>query len=167
MVFQKTEVTDKGVVSLPGSEHTVRSPLVISSIGSLPEPVPGVPTKWELYSIENEETGRVVDHEGLFTLGNAVTGRGNIRASRLHAQQVAEKVMNDYLQWTESDSEQIGKGWGREEQGEKFARQKELLSVARIQEILGKAAGLQKAGGYDGNYRAWIERNLPVRLEDL
>ena len=163
LVFQKTEVTDQGVVPLPGSEYTVRSPLVISSIGSLPEPVPGVPTKWELYSIEDEETGRVVDHEGLFALGNAVTGRGNIRASRLHAQQVAERVMTDYLQWTEGESEQIGQSY----QGERLAGRKKLLSVAQIQQILKKVAGLQKAVDYDGNYRVWIERNLPVRLEDL
>ena len=146
LVFQKTSVTDKGVTSLPGTEHEVRSPLVISSIGSLPEAIPGIPAERDLYQIENEETGKLIGLDDVFALGNAVTGRGNIRASRLHARQVAEWVIDNHLN------------------SEKPVRQ---LDPVRIQKILQMASEYQARVGYDGNYEAWISQHLPVRLEDL
>ena len=92
LLFLETSVTNRGVVPLPGTEHPVYSPLIISSIGSLPDLIPGIPSRRDLFQIENEETGKLSGLEGVFALGNAVTGRGNIRASRLHARQVALAV---------------------------------------------------------------------------
>src|SRR6516162_10461127 len=42
----------------PGTEHEIRSPLVISSIGSVPEILPGVATKGEYYTFTDEELPR-------------------------------------------------------------------------------------------------------------
>jgi NADPH-dependent glutamate synthase beta subunit-like oxidoreductase len=143
LVFQKTSVTKNGVVSHPGTEFEVRSPLVISSIGSLPELIPGIPAKRNLYQIEDEKTGALADSEGMFALGNAVTGRGNIRASRLHARQVTEWVVDHYLGDTSR------------------------LEPDQIREIFKRTGHFQQRVGYDGIYSDWIKRHLPRRLEDM
>ena len=164
LIFQRTRVTEDGVERLPGTENTVRSRMVISSIGSLPELIPGVPTERELYQIENEETGKLVGFEGVFALGNAVTGRGNIRASRLHARQVSEWVMDNYLGWSMNDGERLIQAL---ESRQVVGTDHNLLNPDQIEEILGNVTRCQHRAGYDGNYRRWIEGHLPVRLENL
>lgn len=147
LVFRKTSVTEEGVVDLAGTEFQVLSPLIISSIGSLPESIPGVPFKHNLYQIENEETGSLIGLEGVFALGNAVTGRGNIRDSRLHARKVTDWVLNNYL----GDSVNL----------------REPLSSHQIQQIFGRVVHFQRKVGYEGNYEDWTQCHLPVRLEEL
>ena len=132
---------------MEGTEFEVLSPLIISSIGSLPESIPGVPLKHNLYQIENKETGALIGVEGVFALGNAVTGRGNIRDSRLHARKVVEWVVNNYL----GDSVNL----------------REPLSWQQIQQIFERVAHFQRRVGYEGDYEGWTRRRLPVRLEDL
>jgi hypothetical protein len=149
LVFQKTSVTDQGVLPIPDTEHEVLSPLVISSIGSLPEEIPGIPMQRDLYRIENKDTGKLVGLDGVFALGNAVTGRGNIRASRLHAREVAEWVIENYLDWTKLE---VSGG---------------MLAPKSIEQILQKASEFQGRVGYDGDYKKWITKHLPARLEDL
>jgi len=163
LTFRKTRVTENGVEILPDTEHAVRSRMVISSIGSLPELIPGVPTERELYRIENETTGKLVGFEGVFALGNAVTGRGNIRASRLHARQVSEWVMDEYLKWSLSDGERLAQA---SYSGQAIGNHHDLLSPDQIKDILGNASRFQHKAGYDGNYRRWVERHLPIRLEN-
>jgi NADPH-dependent glutamate synthase beta subunit-like oxidoreductase len=146
LVFQKTSVTDEGVVTLPGTEYEVSSPLVVSSIGSLPEAIPGIPAQRYLYEIENEDTGKLIGLDGVFALGNAVTGRGNIRASRLHARQVAEWVIENHL----VPDNAVG-----------------LLDLEDSRKILHRTLEFQERVGYDGDYKAWISNHLPIRLENL
>jgi len=95
--FQKTEIVDGRVKPLPGTEFMVRSPMVISSIGSIPRPIEGIPTRGELYHFEDWESGRLHELPGVFGLGNVLTGKGNIRDSRLNAIEIVEKVVAAYL----------------------------------------------------------------------
>jgi NADPH-dependent glutamate synthase beta subunit-like oxidoreductase len=162
--FLRTEVLDGKVIPLPGSDIEVRSPLVISSIGSLPEAVPGLGTDRELLQIEDSVTGRLEGFQNVFALGNAVTGRGNIRASRIHGRQVAEWVMDSFLKWSQEDAAAAPLA----------TRNKNSLlcdpgvkSEAEIQSILKGIRRLQKRVGYDGDFDAWVERHRPVRLEEI
>ena len=66
LVFQRTEIVEGRVKSVPDSEFEVRSPLTISSIGSIPEPIPGIPTKGELFIISDENTGKMDGYEHVF-----------------------------------------------------------------------------------------------------
>lgn len=95
--FQKTEIIDGRVKGLEGTEFDVRSPMVISSIGSIPKPIEGVPTKGELYHYDNWDTGEVHERPGVFGLGNVLTGKGNIKDSRANAIEIIEKVVAAYL----------------------------------------------------------------------
>ena len=95
--FQKTEVVDGRVRGLEGTEFDVRASMVISSIGSIPKPIEGIPTKGELYHYDSWETGEVHGLPGVFGLGNVLTGKGNIKDSRANAIDIIEKVVAAYL----------------------------------------------------------------------
>ncbi len=95
--FQKTEMIDGRVKGLEGTEFDVRSPMIISSIGSIPKPIEGIPTKGELYHFKNWDTGELHELPGVFGLGNVLTGKGNIKNSRVNAIEIIEKVVAAYL----------------------------------------------------------------------
>ncbi|MFQ5631995.1 MAG: hypothetical protein ACE5I1_24760 [bacterium] len=101
LVFQRTEVIDGKAKPIPGAFVEVRAPLVISSIGSIPELVPGVPVRGSVFNIADEATGQIEGYPNVFALGNTVTGRGNIKDSRKHGIQVSTHVLNDFLEWKE------------------------------------------------------------------
>ncbi|HUV12625.1 MAG TPA: hypothetical protein VMY18_03215, partial [Acidobacteriota bacterium] len=148
LVFQRTEVREGRAVALPDTEFEVRSPHIISSIGSLPEPVPGIELKWELFRIPDPNTGKLEGYNNVFALGNSVTGTGNIRASRLHARMVAEWIVDSFLQCPEDASQNSN-------------------DEAQVRRVLERASKLQTRAGYDGDYDKWIERHQPIRLESM
>ena len=57
----------------------------ISSIGSVPEPMKGIPQIGDLYRYTDRELGRLEGYDTVFSTGNVVTGKGNILASRKHS----------------------------------------------------------------------------------
>ena len=97
LVFRRTEGEGRALQEVPGSEEEVRTPLVISSIGSIPLPIAGVPMKGELYHFEDWDTGAVTGMEGVFGLGNVLTGKGNIKSSRQNAAEITEGVLETFL----------------------------------------------------------------------
>jgi ferredoxin--NADP+ reductase len=129
--FAETEVKDGKAVIKPGTEKEVRAPLVISSVGSIPEPIQGIEMKGELYRIRDEDTGEVEGLPGVFALGNAVTGKGNILLSMKHGRLVAQHVL-------------------------KYLAGQPDLQLSQIAAIEAKVKALQDRVGYSGNYREWI-----------
>src|ERR1700680_516576 len=89
----ETRVEGRNAEPVPGSEHQLRAPLVISSIGSVPEVIPGVATKGEYYTFQGEELPRYTGCERVFGVGNVVTGQGNIRVSLVHSQNVTHPLI--------------------------------------------------------------------------
>ena len=59
LVFQKTEIKDGRVVPIPGSEKAYRAPLVVSSIGSVPEVIDGIPMKGQVYKVQRDQCCRI------------------------------------------------------------------------------------------------------------
>lgn len=170
--FQRTEVVDGRVRTLPGAEIEVRTPLVISSIGSIPEPIPGFPMEWELFRISDPETGKLDDFDNVFALGNAVTGRGNIQASRVHGRQVSDWVMDNFLEWRPKDFEEYARAVEERtaaavERIVEFAREKQLRTPEQIEAILANARRCQRKVGYEGDYASWLEAHRPIRLEEM
>jgi NADPH-dependent glutamate synthase beta subunit-like oxidoreductase len=135
--FAETEVKVGKAVIKPGTEKEVRAPLVISSIGSVPEPLPGLDMKGELYRIKDEQTGEVEGLPGVFALGNAVTGKGNIDVSLKHGRQVATHVLT-------------------------YLETQPPLPPETVATIEAKVKALQDKAGYSGNYREWIARFAPA-----
>lgn len=139
VVFLDTEVVDGRVRSLPGTEKFYPASVTVSSIGSLPEVIPGLSGEDGLYSIEDYETGKISGLEKVYAMGNAVTGRGNIKASRKHGRQVVRHLIEAVL-----------------------SRQ-EPLSGAKINEIRSIVREWQKKSGYNGNYPEWAAGHKPGR----
>ncbi len=164
LVFQRTNIVDGRVKPLPGTEFEVRTPQVISSIGSIPEPIPGIPTRGELFDIRDEETGKLDDYENVFALGNAVTGRGNIRESELHARKVVRHVIENFLHWQEDDAERFQTD---DQVTPDAEREKRILTTDKIQSVLERIRIRQQEVGYHGDFMKWVEEHLPIRLEDM
>ena len=168
LVFRKTATVDGRMREVEDSDFRVRSPMVVCSIGSIPAPMPGLPMIGELYHFADHQTGQLAGFDTVFALGNALTGKGNIKLSRDSARQVAEQVAASYLG--------IDEGERRPEvttavlQGEVMdviravvARgvAREPLPAAKVGAILEWVAERWRAVGYDGDYRGWVERHHP------
>lgn len=161
-----TEVKDGQAVTLQGTEQEVPSPLVVSSIGSIPEPIPGIGMQGEVYQIKDEMTGEVEGLPGVFAVGNAVTGKGNILVSLKHGRVVSQHMLENYLLGTASGFEEVLAKAETEAQDKVRAVAERLagqtpLPVERVAGILSRVKVLQERVSYPGEYRAWIER---VRL---
>ncbi len=170
--FERTEEIGGIFRTIPNSAKAYRAKQIISAIGSVPEHIPGLPLKGEIYDVENVETGKIKDYRNVFALGNAVTGRGNIRQSMLHSRQVSENIVDQYLVWSDEDYKEIFDK--AEERVDKridsiidVIAAQEKLTGTEIDKIEDKLKPLEEKSGYDGNYREWIEKHLPQRLENM
>jgi NADPH-dependent glutamate synthase beta subunit-like oxidoreductase len=161
-----TEVKDGRAVTLQGTEQEAPSPLVVSSIGSIPEPIPGIGMQGDVYRIRDEMTGEVEGLPGVFAVGNAVTGKGNILVSLKHGRVVSQHMLEHYLLGTASGFEEVLAGAAAEARDKVGAVAARLagqtpLSGERVADVLSRVQARQERVGYPGDYRAWIER---VRL---
>jgi len=172
VVFQDTETIGEKIILLEDSFTTVQTPLLISAIGSVPEVIPGLPLKGEIYDVEDLETGKIRGYSNVFALGNAVTGRGNIRQSQMHGRQVSENIVDQYLVWQEEDYEEIfdaasDRVDARVESIGKRLNETKPFNESEIKRIHEKVKSMQEKSQYNGNYSQWISDHLPVRIEHL
>lgn len=172
LVFQRTEVVDGRVKPLPGTEYEVRAPLTISSIGSIPEPIAGIPMKYQTYDVDEENCCRIRGFQHVFAVGNAVTGRGNINESLKHGREVSQSIYENWLQWDEDGHRAVFEA-AREAASEDVMRIAEKiqkappLSAAAFEALEERIRQRQEAVGYHGDYEQWVREHLPVRLETL
>jgi ferredoxin--NADP+ reductase len=150
----RNHVEGRKTEPIPGSEELVRTRLVLSSIGSIPEPIPGIRMKGETYTFSDWDFGVYEGEEGVFGVGNVVTGQGNIRASLLHAQKVTGYITENYLQATA--------GAAVAEAVKSRLETKPPLPPDRVRRILEWTREQQRRVGYDGNYDAWIAKHAPA-----
>jgi len=162
MRFQRTRTVDGKLVSLPGEIVDVRSSFVVSSIGSLPLPMPGVPMKGELFDFENFETGRVRGLDHVFGLGNVLTGKGNIKDSRRNAQEIGNQLILSYLgiggELSLDGAHDAARA--QTEAAIADARSQPPLLLEQLAKIHREVASHWKRTGYRG-YAAWIEAMMP------
>ncbi|MCR9094634.1 MAG: FAD-dependent oxidoreductase [bacterium] len=102
VVFRRTKI-ENGRVVKQDETYEVRGPAVISSIGSIPEAIPGIEMNGELFDFQDWDLGRLEGYPTVFSVGNVVTGKGNIVASRKHASAVSEAAIEAYLGVGERD----------------------------------------------------------------
>jgi ferredoxin--NADP+ reductase len=165
LVFRRMGKDASGKLVRTDETFERRSGLVISSIGSIPDPIKGVPMKGELFAFTDWDLGRLPDHPTVFSVGNVVTGKGNIVASRRHATNVGEQLLASYLGLSED-------GHAAEaalvEGVEKIAEHVHGISAAvqglgslpegRLAEIRARARARQAEVGFDGDLPGWIAR---------
>jgi ferredoxin/flavodoxin---NADP+ reductase len=172
LVFEQTEIKDGAVNVKPGSQTEVRTPLIISAIGSLPEPIPGMQMDRDVFKIEDQKTGKLAGYKNVFALGNAVTGRGNIKESQTHGRHVSERVIKDFLAWQPENyqelfDQEVANADEKVDQIIDHLDDEKLLSNNQMMHIFSQVKTQQEKVGYNGDYDNWIKNNLPLRLENL
>lgn len=173
LVFKKTSIENGKVTVIDGSETTIKSPLVVASIGSLPEPIPGIPMKWQTFIVDQNDCCRVAGFENVFALGNAVTGRGNINESRKHGKEVTQGMIEAYLYGEEGESAEGVFDPTKEKIEEQVNRivqeikDTPILSTPEWKALGSRVQALRYKAGYDGDYMKWVGEKMPIRLENL
>ena len=168
--FRRTEMV--GGRPVPTDEtFERRGSCVISSIGSIPEPIEGIRMQGELFDFADWDLGRLEAWPTVLSAGNIVTGKGNIVASRKHARQITSAMVEAFLG--------LGDGGRRAEAGLADALAERMREGARqiaaaVRErsrpgagsraaLRERVAARQRAVGYDGDVAAWIARSLRSR----
>jgi len=170
--LRRTKMEDGRLV--PTDEtYERRGSCVISSIGSIPEPIVGIPMKGELFAFTDWEVGRLDGYPNLFSVGNVVTGKGNIVASRKHAAQVYEDALASFLGLAEDGHVKEAALAGGSEAGAERLAGRVAAHLADAEPpvpeagaaILSRVRARQREVGYDGDLAAWLAKVTPPDLE--
>ena len=154
--FQRTEVVDGRVQGLEGTEFDARASLVVSSIGSIPKPIDGTPTKGELYHYDSWDTGEVNGLPGVFGLGNVLTGKGNIKDSRANAIEIIENVVAAYLGVGDEPEEAPNAASEEAEAVAEKAAAGQPMNVDAMKALAAKIEKRHQEIGYS-DYASWIQ----------
>jgi ferredoxin--NADP+ reductase len=168
----ETKIEGRKAEPIPGSEHEIRAPLVVSSIGSVPEKLRGINMKGEYYTFTGEDLPRYTGMDRVFGVGNVVTGQGNIRVSLVHSQKVTTHLIENYMGIGDANGDISGIYAAAEErigdQSEAIEKKIEALpplSDKQVQEVKQRIHSLQQRAGYTADYDSWIAKVTPPDLE--
>jgi NADPH-dependent glutamate synthase beta subunit-like oxidoreductase len=168
--MSRTEVAEGQVRTIPDSASPVRAPLIISSIGSIPEQIPGIPAKGEVYAYIDAKVGLLDDGPtAVYAAGNVLTGKGNIKDSLESGTFIGIHVAESYLGLNGEDVS-LAEGARQQAgpQAERIAdsmKSRPGLGPDKFAEVMRRVRERQRAVGYDGNYRTWIARMTPPDLQ--
>ena len=169
--FRRTRIEGSRVVPTDETFER-RGSCVVSSIGSIPEPIPGIETKGELFAFTDWDTGRLAAYPTVFGVGNVVTGKGNIVASRKHAAHVTEDAIERFLGLAE-DGHAGEEALLEPARAEARAQAQEVadglearppLPAERVAALLERVRARQRAVGFGGDLAAWLEKVTPPDL---
>ena len=164
--FRRTTI-ENGRVVMQDETFERRGGCVVSSIGSIPDPIPGIVMKGELIDFSDWNSGRLDAYPNVFSVGNVVTGKGNIVASRKHAKKVSSEAIEKFL------------GLGDDHEGEeellterdaslgeaadrvlREVEQQPPLAAETLERILGRVRERQDAVGYGDDLTTWLSQQL-------
>lgn len=162
MQIAVTQIREGRGYPLESTAHAEPTRLVISSIGSIPEAIPGLEMNGEIYRVRDAQTGELENDDGIFVIGNAVTGKGNIHLSRKHGRTVSQRMLEQYLMGVASGYEGVFLQTELETNKKIDAMALRLSGQAplppdRVSTLLSEIQSIQKRVGYSGNYNEWIE----------
>jgi ferredoxin/flavodoxin---NADP+ reductase len=170
--MSRTEVEDGRVRIISDDEEPVPAPLTVSSIGSIPEPIPGIPQRGEVYEYADESTGLLMEGPtAVYAAGNVLTGKGNIKDSLESGTAVGTHVAEAYLGVADDGSQASlaeGARLTAHRQGEQIAEhiaRRAPLDTEQVSNIRRRVRTRQNAVGYDGDYRRWIMTVTPPDLQ--
>lgn len=167
-----TELVDGKARRLAGTQQRMSAPLTISSIGSIPEPIHGIPQHGEVYEYVDVATGLLMEGStAVYAAGNVLTGKGNIKDSLESGTEIAAIVAERYLGLADDGARAplaVGARAEARAEGERMAeaiRGRAPLGLSAVEAILARVRERQSAVGYGGDYRAWIARMTPSDLQ--
>lgn len=162
--FRRTRIEGDRVV-MTDETYERRGPMVISSIGSIPEPIEGIEMKGELFAFTDWTYGRLAAHPTVFSVGNVVTGKGNIVASRKHATQVSQEAIESYLGIAEAVTAAAtvdpGLTHAATDAAAAIGRHVDTqppLTAEKIADIEARIVARQAAIGYPGDVAEWLDQ---------
>ncbi len=160
--FRRTRMEGDRVV-MANQTFERRGPVVISSIGSIPEPIEGIEMKGELFAFTDWTYGRLAAHPTVFSVGNVVTGKGNIVASRKHATQVSQEAIEAYLGVADESTQSIDSGLAQHVTAAAegiglHVDAQPPLDAETISAIEARIVARQAAIGYPGDVVEWLDQ---------
>jgi ferredoxin--NADP+ reductase len=170
----ETKVEGRRAEPIPGTEQELRTPLVVSSIGSVPEKLPGLNMSGDYITFSGKDVPRYTAMDRVFGVGNVVTGQGNIRVSLVHSQKVTKRVV-DCMNGGDGGAgvTSVSAGVGTAERqvagamkaiGEQIAAIPPL-SDDQIGAVERQVRALQQKAGFTSDYDSWIAKVTPPDLE--
>ena len=173
LVLQKVMVYNGRIVPKENETEKLRSDLIISSIGSLPEPIEGLQYEYSTLKMRKHVDYHVYGFDNVFAVGNAVTGRGNIQESKQHGRQITRRIIDVHLtddaleEWLNNMNTSIKTKVAENINSiiEEIGTQ-EVQPENIIKNILDKTQAINDKNGYT-TYSDWIEEHCPDRLEDI
>ena len=168
--FGRTELVDGQVRLAGGPSEAIRAKMTISSIGSIPEPIQGIPQKGEVYTYIDSKSGLLIDGPtSVFAAGNVLTGKGNIKDSLESGTEIGIRIAEAYLGLSEEQIDLVaGAKKAAEESGNRIADaidSRPKLTSDAIEAILARVRNRQREVGYDGDFRSWIKKVTPQDLQ--
>ncbi len=172
LVLQKVMIYNGRIVPIENEIEELRSDLIVSSIGSLPEQIEGLQYEYNTLKMRKHADYHVFGFDNVFAVGNAVTGRGNIQESKQHGQKITRRIIDEHLTddaleaWLNNINSTIKKAVLDsidsiiEEIGSK-----EIQPENIIKGILNRTKAINEANGYT-SYAEWVKKHRPIRLED-
>lgn len=168
--FSRTEVADGQVRIAEDGGESMRAKMTVSSIGSIPEPIPGIPQKGEVYTYADQKIGLLIDGPTtVFAAGNVLTGKGNIKDSLESGTEIGTRVAEAYLGLS---NEQVDFAAGARTDAARSAENiagamdaRPKLAPDIVASLLKRVHDRQQAVGFDGNYRGWIAKVTPADLQ--
>lgn len=166
----ETRIEGRKAEPIPGTEHELRAPLVISSIGSVPEVLPGIAMKGEYYTFTDEDLPRYAGNDRVFGVGNVVTGQGNIRVSLVHSQKVTNHLVENYMTGTgrNSGGSHASAEWRGAAQAHAVREglhSLPALTSGEVGALERRIHAIQERVGYTSDYDSWIAKVTPPDLE--
>src|SRR5216683_7556336 len=159
----EAKVEGRRAEPIASSEYQIRAPLVISSIGSVPEKIPGVVMKGEYYDFNDKGLPRYLESDRVFGVGNVVTGKGNIHSSLVNSQEVTTNLIESYIGIADGVSASVRFYASAESQATAQAqavrdriRITPSLSELEVAAIEQRIRSMQEQVGYTGDYESWI-----------
>ena len=171
VIFSRTEIVDGKAHTLADTAETIRAALTVSSIGSIPEPIPGIPQRGEVYTYADHKVGLLIDGPTpVFAAGNVLTGKGNIKDSLESGTQIGVRLAEAYLGLSGESMPPLAEGARRDahQQGETIQSvlsHRGPLAPDQVAAVIAKVRERQRAVGFEGDYRAWIARVTPPDLQ--
>jgi ferredoxin--NADP+ reductase len=168
----ETKIEGRKAEPVPGSEHEIRAPLVISSIGSVPEVLPGIAMKGEYYTFTGDDLPRYAGADRVFGVGNVVTGQGNIRVSLVHSQKVTTHLVDNYTNAGNGGGSAIASlssaevaAADRASAAGDLVRALPPLTDSQVSSLEQRIRALQQKAGHVSDYDTWIASVTPADLE--
>lgn len=174
LVLQKVTIENEKIKMEQGNTYTIETPMILSSIGSLPEQIEGLTYDGPWLKMKDKGNYRVYGYNNVFAIGNAVTGRGNIQESKVHGKQMTERIIDEHLvendlfeDWLENLNTDLRKNVDDNVKSiESYIKTQKIMPDGIIENILEKTKKYQIKVGYT-TYSDWIKEKTPIRLENM